>query len=169
MSQELWRTEMVEILRFLLFDFTEPYTYSDSNLERLLVVAAHYVVKEAGFSDYSVDISESEIDPDPSSDDYKNDDLLNLTCLKAACMVDRGATRLAISKGILIRDDKATIDLRDKMAKSLDLLKQGYCSVYDQSLLEYRNDSSSALAAAVIGPFRREDRASFVDYLYFFP
>lgn len=149
-----WEIELIEILRALLFDLEETPTYSDSTLKRLLLVAAHYVVREAGFSDYVVDISEAEIDPDPTSQDTANEDFVNLIALKAACIVDQGAARTANAGGILIRDDKAVVDFRDKAAKALEILKQGWCSTYEQALLEYRHDRSSATAAAVLSPFR---------------
>lgn len=164
----LWQTEMVEIMRGLLFDFNDTPTYADATLTRLLIVAAHYVSREAEFSNsFAVDISEAEIDPDPSATATKDADFINLTCLKAACMVDRGATRIAVAEGILIKDDKATLDFRDKALNSLAILKQGYCAAYDKSLTQYNHDRSSSLAAAILSPFRTEYRGQWTEVMDF--
>lgn len=166
---QLWRSDMVEILRWLLFDYTEPYTYSDATLERLLVVAAHFTVREADFGNgYAVDISEMTITPDPAGSS-RDLDFMNLTTLKAACVVDRGKTRIAVNDGgFMIKDDWATVDFREQAAKSLSLLKEGYCSVYEQAILEYNINKSSALAEAVLSPFRAESYRGYLSSMVSF-
>lgn len=145
----MWQTITLKTLRALLFDYTVPYTYSDDELTDLLIIAASYVRREGGFS-YTVDIVNETITPDPSEDS----NFLDLTCLKVCCMVDMAGARISQAGGYLIKDDTATVDFRDKAKHSIELLKNGYCNIYNQSIKEFLHDNISATAQAIVTPFR---------------
>lgn len=151
----LWQLETVEIFRGLIFDLSETPDFTDSELLRLLVIAAHYVNRETDFvNDYSIDISKQLIDPDPSDDDTKDPDFLNFVCLKAACMLNIGQTRINIAAGFLVKDDKNTLDLQPVAQNSLTLMQEGYCKVYDKLMREYKFNNTGEAASAILSPFR---------------
>lgn len=152
----MWRTECIEILRGLIFDLSETPDFTDSELLRLLIIAAHYVNKDADFLySYVVDISEQSIDPDPSTDDTKDPDFLNFVCLKAACMLDIGQSRIKAASAVLtVKDDKNTVQFNDVAKNFLALAGQGHCKVYEQSLMDYRINGTAEYAQAILSPFR---------------
>lgn len=152
----MWQTEMLEILRVLINDMDETPKYEDERLHRILMVAAFQVAQSLDFvNDYTIDIQGSTLTPDPTSTDFKEDSFVNLTCIKAACIIERGQTVLSANQAIVAKEFHSSVDL-SKVAESKQKLleKGGWCSLYEQESLEHQANSASATGAAILGPFR---------------
>jgi hypothetical protein len=148
-----WNMQATEILRVLLNDMGATPTYSDATLFRILLVSAFQVNNEVDLTtDYKIDVQAQTIAPDPSSDES----FMNLLCLKAACIVDRGSATLAAKQAIAVKDGASAIDLKGVSAARQKLLeKGGWCPAYEMAKLEYQVGGYGVTAgAAVMSPFR---------------
>lgn len=156
-----WEVEFTELLRVMIGDLTDSPTYTDERLRRVLLSAAHIVAKEVSFDyDYSVDLSKQRITPDPVHDS----DFTNLTCAKAACLVERGETKSALQQGFMAKDGMGmVIDLRGRGQGYIDLAKykKDWCSMYDQMKTDYLMNEASELGEAVMGPIRVHADSSY--------
>jgi hypothetical protein len=159
----MWNIEMVRLLRNLVADWGtgspagEPtvYTYSDNRLQEIILLSAQLVQQEVPFTDYyTSDISSMTLDPDPTLDEIRDDGFINLTLLKAACIVDNAAARLAASRGVVMRDAGKEIDLRTVSQSMLVIWQKGWCQNYQDARLEFLYTDASSAGAAIIGPFR---------------
>lgn len=151
-----WDEEMLTILRVMVNDQAES-VYSDASLKTTLLVAAFQVNQELDFArDYTVSIMGETISPDPTLDDSRDDSFVNLACLKAACITDRGGAILAARQAIAVKDGASAIDLRGNLQGKLRLLeKGGWCAVYQDAKFEYLTNASKSIAgAAIMTPFR---------------
>jgi hypothetical protein len=115
------------------------------------VVGATYVNQELAL-DYSVSVAAQTISPDPVTASPKDDAFINLTCLKAACLVERSAARKAASKGYLVRDGGTTVDSREKARLALEALAKNYCKAYEDGKRDYF--INRPVCAAIMGPIR---------------
>jgi len=160
-----WDTEMIEILRVLVNDMGDTPSYSNERLRRVLVVAALQVSGELSFShDFKVKIEQPSIIPDPTDEEggSRDESFINLCCLKAACIIDRGAAILAAKQAIAIKDGSSAIDLRGNLQGKLKLLEKGWCAVYEDAKIEYLTSHSGGIAgAAVMTPFRLYARGGY--------
>lgn len=158
-----WKIEMVEILRAMINDFNST-DYTDLTLQRVIASAALQVNREMKFSlpyKVTISITSPDIVPDPTFDGDANspstrdDDYVNLVCLKAACMTDRGGAILAAKRAIAVKDGDSYIDLRGTLQGRLKLLETGWCSVFDAAKMEYKlGGLSSGIGVAIMSPFR---------------
>ena len=151
-----WQLETIEIFRVLINDLEDTPKYSDERLERILLVAAFQVNEKADFlNDYTVDIQTTTLSPDPTSDDYRDDSFVNLMCLKAACLMERGLAAKAANLALLGREGFSSVDLRGVAeAKQKMLEKGGFCATFNDELLSYQMGSAQVAGAAILGPFR---------------
>lgn len=152
-----WQTEAVEILRALIDDMDDDNpTFDDDRLERLLMVAAFQVNNTFTFeNDYTVDISEQSISPDPTEPTTREPAFVNLMCLKAACIIERGKAMTATDKAIAGKEFYSSVDLRGVAAAKKALLdKGGYCVAYNEESDAFLVDGMSQLGAAIMSPFR---------------
>lgn len=152
-----WQAEFVTLLRVLIDDIVSPQTYADNRLIQVLAAAAQLVTSELTFTnDFVVDIQALTIEPSPVDRATTRDDsFINLVCIKAACLVERGESRKAVGQGISIRDGSSAIDLRGSMDGRLKLLEKGWCFVYDETKLQYQTSRIGGVAgAAIMTPFR---------------
>lgn len=155
----LWQSEMTTLLRVLIDDLSPTPNYSDGRLIQTLAVAAQIVIHDISFFNkhFEVDIQAMSITPDPADRDGQNrdDSFINLVCFKAACVIERSEARTSVRQGIAIRDGSSSIDLRGSMDGRLKLIEKGWCSVYDDSKLNYESGRSGAVCgAAIVGAFR---------------
>jgi hypothetical protein len=156
----MWQTELVEFLRVLVND-TGSVSYTSDRLTKVLLVAGIQVLQELDFQyDYVVNVSASTITPDPCSASIRDDAFINLVCLKAACIVERGDAAIAAKQGIYVKDGSSAIDLRGSLQGKLKLIEKGWCAVYDEAKLQHQLNNSGAYSgvpgAAVLTPFRLE-------------
>lgn len=151
-----WQDDMGAVLRALINDYADPPRYDDDRLEELLVVAAKLVLAELTFPvEYAADVGNTDIAPDPTEGSSRDDAFANLVALKAACLIDRGEHRNSLARGALFKDGAVAVDFRDSLKGYAELLKQGWCAVYDQAKLDYRSGQvEGGIGAAVLSPFR---------------
>lgn len=154
----MWQTDLVELIRGVLLDFDEPPIYTDARLQRLAVVAAHFVIAEGEFDGYYADLGSTDITPDPTdktNTDYYNESLTNLIAIKAGCLMDNGEARKAAGQAVDIADGTSRISVRGISAARLAILQQGWCKHYDKLLADYfAGFSELPIGAAVLSPFR---------------
>lgn len=153
----MWQAEMITLLRVLVDDLASPQTYTDGRLTQVLAVAAQIVSTELNFAnDFKVNIQALTIEPNPTDrSSTRDDNFINLVCIKAACLIERGETRKSVGQGIAIRDGSSSIDLRGSMDGRLKLLEKGWCAVYEDTKLEYQASRNGTIAgAAIMTPFR---------------
>jgi len=143
-----WTTDMVIVVRGLINDLVETYTYSDARLQELICIGAVLTIQEVDFdTSYTIDLDNSTITPDPSSDD----DFVALVSLKTACMISQGEHRDAAKKAISVKDGPAYVDTKDR-AKHLGDIAEDACQAYSKAKLNYQIGDGS-LGRAIVGPF----------------
>lgn len=152
-----WQAEMTTLLRVLIDDIGSTQTYADKRLVQVLAVAAQLVSTELNFSNnFKVDVQALTIEPNPvDRESTRDENFINLVCIKAACLIERGETRRSVGQGIAIRDGSSSIDLRGSMDGRIKLLEKGWCAVYEDTKLEYQASRNGTIAgAAIMTPFR---------------
>ena len=152
-----WQAEFITLIRVLIDDLSSPQTYNDKRLTQVLAVAAQLVTNELNFPNkFMVDIQALTIEPSPvDRASTRDENFINLVCIKAACLIERGETRKSVGQGISIRDGSSAIDLRGSMDGRLKLLEKGWCFVYDETKLQYQTSRIGGVAgAAIMTPFR---------------
>ena len=144
----MWQTVMVGVLRELLKDSEEPYTYSDTALEKLLLSSARLVQFDTTFStSYAVDTEGLDITPDPSGDNP----FVVLTCLRAACVLGKGEAAKSAGQAIAVRDGSSSIDLRGNLTGRLELMKSA-CEEYRNAKNAHALGRSVSVGQAVLTP-----------------
>ena len=151
-----WQTEMVRLLRHLISDLDEDEpTYSDDRLQELLLVAAQLVQGTVTFSQtYITDVDEVLLSPDPTVRDQRDDAFINLTLLKAACVLDQADARRYAGQAIEIADYSSRISIRGIASAKLALLDKGWCKAFDEAKFEFESGNVGSAGAAILGPYR---------------
>lgn len=147
-----WNIEMPIIVRTLVNDWADTPTYSDERLLQIIVVAAKYVQFDVNLEYlYSLDITNPNITPDPTSN---NDSIfISLTCLKAACIVDQSTLRTkAALEGIRASLGPAQLSVGGSLAGFLAMLDKGPCAAYDELTSHWDVKEATAIRA-VLSPF----------------
>ena len=151
-----WRTELVRIVRYLIDDLSEVPNFSDERLEETILVAAQYVMKDIDLAvTYSVDVDQLSLSPDPTTSSPKDNDFINLVCLKAGCIIDRSIYRNKSNHaGILIKDGQSTIDTRAIADQFKVLLEKGLCAEYEKAKIDYQlgGGDSGGVGRVIVGP-----------------
>lgn len=158
-----WQTEMVEYVRVLVYDLDTTQIYPDDRLQRMILIASRQVLVELDVSiAYVVDIGAMNITPDPTVD--RDDPFINLACLKAACLIDRGEAAFAAKRGIAFKEGGSSVDLRGPAQWRMKLLAVSNCEAYAQTKLEYQAGQITTAGAAIMGPIRLYAYGNY-DYL----
>lgn len=147
-----WDIDIPIIVRTLINDLSEPYTYSNERLLQVIVVAAKYVQFDVVLDhSYAVDLSNSMITPDPTND---NDDIfLSLVSLKTACLIDQSNLRSrAAAEGIKASLGPASLTVKGNLDGFLKILEQGPCASYDE-LVSHWDVAQATTARAILSPF----------------
>lgn len=149
-----WKIEIPLLIRTIINDFTEPYSYSDERLQQIAVVSAQYVRSDIALkNNYTINISEPNITPDPCLLDNKDINFINFISLKSACFIDQSSCRTRmLSSGIKTTLGPALLDIDSNMSGFQLLLEKGPCFMYDQSVLAY-NIGNTELLSAILSPF----------------
>jgi hypothetical protein len=151
----MWQTEMIVILRHMINDIVTPYKFTDQRLEELILVAAQFAQDDITFKQsYALNFDELSLTPDPTASATRDDSFINLTLLKAACMVDGSNLRMAAGQAIDIKDGSSSISLRGALAGRLAVYKEGWCKDYTQSKFEFEAGNVGAAGAIVLSPYR---------------
>jgi hypothetical protein len=165
-----WDTDLILMVRVLVSDISEPQTYTDTYLKRVLVTAGVIVDSEFPFNyDYTYSINDVTISPDPVT----SDDLffMALVPLKAACIITQGEFKQALGQGIKVRDGDSAIDTSVSFRGYRDILEFGPCAAYEKlkwSLLASGESSSGGVGKAVLGPYRlsTDSALSTIEWYY---
>jgi hypothetical protein len=150
-----WQDEMGQLLRVMIWDISTPQLYPDSSLQQVLVGAAQLVGTELAFTQtFVADIPNLDILPDPTDKigGTRDDNFVNLVCMKSAAIVDAGVVRT--QSGIVIRDNGSMVDLRAKLAAALKMIEIGWAKTYEEQKFIYQAGLDGVIGMAVLGPFR---------------
>lgn len=160
-----WEVEMVTMLRRLIDEIGTCGIYDDDDLQEIILVAAQFVSTEISFPNtYTIDIDQLTFTPDPTEGERDNN-FINLTVLRAACIIDKNEARLAAGRAISFSDAGSRVDLKGTLDGKLAMLKNGWCQEYKQAKLEYKLTNMTRSAQAVLAPFRADgDGLDDVDF-----
>lgn len=149
-----WDIEIPIIVRSLINDMGDEPTYSDDRIKQLIAVSANYVLQDANLSvEYTVDVINETITPDPSANESRDNVFVGLLALKAACLLDQSTFRTkAVSEGIRTALGSANISVAGNLAGYQTLLEVGPCKLYENLVMEY-NISNATAVSAILSPF----------------
>lgn len=149
-----WQSEISTILRYLINDVDHNnYKYSDSRIETTILVAAQLVTFDTEFpNQYSIDIANSSLLPDPTTTNIRDNAFINLVALRSACVILGSEVKTEASNSISIKDGPSAIDLRG-VSMTLNQLYQDFCKKYDDLLRDYKEDDRSIAGQAILGPY----------------
>lgn len=148
-----WQSEMVGILRVYIDDMDKPYRFTDSRLESVIAAGARLVLTDVsdGFdAEYTISMCGPSITPDPSDDKI----FIDLSVLKAACLIDHAeARRAAKNSGFSVKEFSSSIDTKGLADARIKLLEIGMCKVYEDALFTFQSGQYSS-GTAILSPFR---------------
>jgi hypothetical protein len=151
-----WQIEIPIIVRTLINDLETIPTYSDDRIQQLATVAAQYVVKDANLTtNYTINIINQTISPDPSDPNSRDVDFIGLIALKSACILDQSTFRTkAALEGIRTALGSANLWISGNIAGYKMILDQdqGPCKLYEQLILDHNIGNATAVSA-VLSPF----------------
>jgi hypothetical protein len=148
-----WQVEMVVMLRGLINDLDEE-TYTDSRLEDYLSIAAQLVLNQVSFDyTYTVDVSEKEISPDPTS--VSDNAFINLVSLKAACIIVTGEYKSQAAKTVSFRNAQTALDTKGAADAKKDLMKS-VCAAYEQEKEQFMMGNRTP-GRIITGPISHPD------------
>jgi hypothetical protein len=143
-----WDDVMVQTLRIMTNDLSDDPENTDESLKQLIIVAARIVMMSVDFDQvYTLDMGNSTITPDPSSDEA----FVNLVCMKAACILARSEQKDRARKGLAVKDGPFNIDGRgaaDAAGKWSDTI----CEEFAKAELSYRLGNFQP-GQAIVGPY----------------
>ena len=147
-----WEVDLVEAVRVYINDIDAVEAYSDSRIERVVVIAAAQVIQEIQFpTTYSVDIQLSTISPDPTNEP-KDTSFLILVALKTSCLILSGEVKqYSLVGGISVTDAGSNINMGN-VFKNVQETAKGVCLAYAHAKMEYKMGQSSANSTAVTTP-----------------
>ena len=144
-----WKIDMVLILRTIIGDLDNA-KYTDERLKQVLVIGAYSVVHDADFStDYTINVGEVSISPDPI--DTKDGDFAILTAYKSACILLGSEVKTEALNAISIKDGPSSIDLSG-VSQNLVILYNDLCKKYDELLSSYQYNNT-LVGHAILGPY----------------
>ena len=148
-----WQGQMSTVVRYLIDDVDQTkYKYAPKRIETSLLVASQLVIMQADFNNtYTVNVESCKLSPDPSDAETLDLPFMNLTCLRAACIIVGSEIRSESANAIAIKDGPSSIDLRGVTA-TLTTLYKDLSDRYDKLLLDYKAGNSVA-GQAILGPY----------------
>jgi hypothetical protein len=146
----MWTNEIVRIVRFLIGD-TEGITYTDDRLEETILVAAQLLLSTMDFStEYSVDVDQVTLNPDPT-EGTKDNLFINCLAMKAAIVVLNSESKTAAVQSWRVKDGTSSVDTTASY-QSLHQLAKELSDKLDKYIFDYRAGNSLA-GAAVLTPY----------------
>lgn len=149
-----WQLEIPIIIRSIINDLDETnLTYSDERLQQLAVVAAQYVQKEIEFNNrYTFNIVASEISPDPTLLETRDEDFISFVVLKSVCLLDQSSLRTrAALEGVRANLGPASLSVTAGSSFQF-LIANGPCKTYEDLRLDYAIGNVSLLRG-ILSPF----------------
>lgn len=149
-----WILEIPIIVRTWINDWEDVPTYSDDRLQQVIVVAGQYVTREINLdTQYSCDVINLTITPDPSLAQSRDEAFISFTSLKAACMLDQSTFRTkAATEGIRAGLGAANIAVGGNLKGYQTILETGPCKMYEKLRMEYEIGNANGIKA-VLSPF----------------
>ena len=148
----MWQDNMTTILRVSINDVDDPQTYSDSRLQLALIVGAFQVNTEFNFAaDYTININQFSIHPDPTAGSSPDGWFINLTVMKSALSILSNDLKLASLQAWKIRDIDVDIDLREVAQVKKQLYDEAY-KYYEWAGMQYRVGVYCSMQA-ILTPF----------------
>lgn len=147
-----WNIELPIIVRTLINDLSDQPIYSDERLLQVIAVAAKYVQFDVVLDhQYTVNVVEPSISPDPTVDD--DSIFISLTALKAACIIDQSSLRTrAAMEGVRAALGPALLSVNGGISGLVAVLDKGPCSSYDE-LTSHWDVSQATSIRAILSPF----------------
>ncbi len=141
---------MVLMLRAVINDL-DSESFTDERLEQLLAVAAKFVNQDTEAS-YTVNITSPDITPDPV--EVPDEVFVNLTVVKAACMVDQGNLRMkAALAGLSATAGPTKLTVGgENFSAYKDIIALGPCGMYGKMLEDYKL-GSGVICHGILSPF----------------
>ena len=147
-----WQQEMVTMLRILISDMDDEQTYTDMRLEQVIVLAAKYVQQEIRFSTtYTISVGSITISPDPTT--APDEQFMNFTVLKSACLIDWNTYRQkAMLNGLKARCGPAVLETVGHLEGFRELVTNGPCAAFEELKKDYQFGNTDTIRA-VLSPF----------------
>lgn len=147
-----WHNTIPIMVRYLVNDVDPAsYKYSDSRIEKTVLVGAQFVSLELDFPNiYSIDFGNDTISPDPTIDPTKDNSFINLAALKTACIIIGSELKTEAANAISIKDGPSAIDLRG-VASTLSVLYKDLCDKYTAMADDYKFTGETG--QAILGPY----------------
>jgi len=154
-----WQGEITTIVRHLINDVDpDNYTYSDDRIETTISVSAQLVSTEVDFENtYVIDVEQCTLTPDPTdpttalASANKDDGFINLTALKAACIILGSEMKTYALTSVRITDGPSSIDT-SSVAQQLKFMYEFACKRYEEYKFNYAA-GSNAVGKAILSPY----------------
>jgi len=148
-----WQGQMSTMIRHIIGDVDHTnYKYSPSRIETAILVSAQLVTFDVDLPNaYTINVEQCRLTPDPTIPETLDKAFINLTVLKASCIILGSEIKTEAGNAIAIKDGPSSIDLRGVSA-TLSTLYKDICSKYDKLLLDYKAGGTLA-GQAVLGPY----------------
>lgn len=147
-----WQIELPIIVRTLINDLEDQPVYSDERLIQAIVVAAKYVQIDVNLlNDYTIDISNPQITPDPTNNG--DETFAGMIALRSACIMDQSSLRTkAAMEGIKASLGPANLSVNGSLNGIMLILEKGPCALYEQ-LKNNWNMGEASHIRAILSPF----------------
>jgi hypothetical protein len=162
-----WQNELVIILRHIVDDLdSSSYMFSDSRLEESILVASQLIHNEMEFTvEYTIEVDNGVLSPDPTLTSPKDDDFIALCCMRAAVMLMTSMIKTYSLKSISIRDGASALDTRG-IVQGLSQVYKDITTKYEDMKLAYQT-GKLGFGKSILGPYSPgSDTANrgYVDY-----
>jgi hypothetical protein len=162
-----WQNELVIILRHIEDDLdSSSYMFSDSRLEESILVASQLIHNEMEFTvEYTIEVDNGVLSPDPTLTSPKDDDFIALCCMRAAVMLMTSMIKTYSLKSISIRDGASALDTRG-IVQGLSQVYKDITTKYEDMKLAYQT-GKLGFGKSILGPYSPgSDTANrgYVDY-----
>jgi len=132
-----WQDVMPEMVRWGINDLNGS-TYSAGQLEHVLIIAAQYLNGEVDFdTTYTINMISRTITPDPTTLTTQDDAFINLTVLKAICIILDSEARTQSLSAMKVTDGPSSIDTT-AVYNAAKQAAETACNRYDKAKLDYQ-------------------------------
>lgn len=166
---------LIKLLRNVIGDLGVTTTYTDERLQSALATAAVIVYEEAPkYQEYTFDLTNDTISPDPTDSNNFDGVFTSLVVLKAACLINIGQFQSAVGAGIYVKDGSSTVDTTQSFDGYSDIIKNGPCKSYKDLLSKLNSNAIGSRGKAVIWnrcpkwKYNKLYEGTIVDAEYFF-
>ena len=153
-----WLETVRPLVRNIIGDFIEPYTYDDDRLNSLCTSGAALVCQDMYFNNqYVINIVTYDITPDPV--EAGDDTFVALVAYKTACLIVGGEQRGASDSAVSVQDGPSSINMGG-VATSKAKLTETICDQYTNLLNSARMSGGNMAGEAIVGPYNSGDTSS---------